>query len=447
MNSHWQWLKGELDAWTAEGILSEEAAEAIRARCGRMRTFSWTGPLALCAAACLAAGAVFTAAGLWGALSQDQRFVLAMGPLVASLLAAALFLLGEGAFARPARRGEDGAAAPARQGFPLWLRESAGVFHGAAATAAVWMVHDSYMVDSDSSALFAVLALCLVVMLYLLRSAGLGMIAAADAAYAAWICPAGGWVDGAAWVLLAAAFPFLFFLIRERRERGGIAFAWGWIAAVLALTFFTASSALWQAVFFAIAASLTWLAGSALRDFGWVGAAFRFFGGMAVFAALLAASFGSSWRGADGGALLWVLLLLFLAADGALLLKAAARREWLSTAAGLTPFVMAAGALLALWDASGVSSAVLVSCFTAFLAAAVIARGYQTDREWQMGAGLLILLAGGGVRLVDSALTFGQRGAFFLTAGVVAAVLCALLRTPGTRRKRRDAEEGGGGDA
>lgn len=446
MNSHWQWLKGELDEWTAEGLVSEEAAEAIRARCGRMRAFSWTGPLALCAAVCLAAGAVFTAAGLWGALSQDQRFVLAVGPLAASLLAAALFFLAEGAFVRPVRRGEEGGA-PARQGMPLWLREGVGVFHGAAATAAVWMVHDSYMVDSDSSALFAAAALALVVMLYLIRSAGLGMIAAADAAGAAWLSPAGGWVDGAAWALLAAAFPFLFFLIRERRERGGIAFAWGWIAAVLALTFFTASSALWQAVFFSIAASLTWLAGSALRDYGWVGAAFRFFGGIAVFAALFAAAFGSSWRGAEGGALLWVLLLLFLAADGALLLKAAARREWLSTAAGLTPFVMAAGALLALWDESGVSSAVLVSCFMVFLAAAVIARGFQTDREWQMGAGFLLLLGSGGVRLVDSALTFGQRGAFFLTAGAVAAVLCLALRAPRKRRKRRADAEGGGGDA
>lgn len=449
MDTHGQWLKARLEEWTAEGLITDEAAETLRVRYGRLPIRSWTGPLFAAALFCFAAGAAFSAAGVWSALSQDQRFLLAVVPVVLSIAAAALFLLADAAARRlrrrhPAAEGE----APRREGLPVFLREGVGIFHGLAVSAAVWMVYDSFRLGGDLSVLLAAAAGCLLVMLYVLRSAGLGLLFAADAACAAWLSP-GGWVDGAAWALLAAAFPFFFFLVSGRREAGGTAFAWGWVAAVLTLTFCTASAQMWQVVFFAVAASLTWLGGAALRPYGWIGAAFRFFGGAAVFAVLFVAAFGQAWRGADGSWLLWLLLVLFLGADTALLLRAAARREWLSVTAGLVPFVMAAAALLALWDGSGVSSAVLVSCFMVFLAAAVIARGLQKGRQWQIGAGLLLLLGDGAVRLMDSSLTFGQRGAFFLTAGVMAALLCLVLRPRGRKRRRGRApltEERGGGD-
>ena len=448
MDSHGQWLKSELPEWQAEGLVTEEAAEALAERY-EGPAFSWTGPLFAAAAFCFAAGLAFTGAGLWGALPQDERFVLAAAPLLLSILAAAVFLLADGAARRVRRHGEEGEEMP-RRGLPVFLREGVGIFHGIAATAAVWMVHDSFLLDPDLSGLLAAVSLCLLVMLYLLRSAGLGVIFAADAALAAWVAPS-GWIDGASWALLAAGFPFFFILIGGKRQEAGIAYAWGWIASVLTLTFCTASAQMWQVVFFAIAASLTWLVGSVLRPYGWIGTAFRFLGGAAVFGALFTAGFGAAWRGADGSWLLWALLVLFLLADGALLLRAAGRKEWLSTAAGITPFVMAAAALLALWDESGVSSAVVVSCFMVFLAAAVIARGIQKGRNWQIGSGLLLLLADGAVRLWDSSLTFGQRGAFFLVAGAAAAALCVLLR-PARRKRRRAArseieERGGGEDA
>lgn len=453
MDSHGQWLRERLDEWTAEGLIPEETAEALRARCPAGPSFVWTGPLFAAALVCLAAGLAFTGAGLWGSLPQDERFLLAAGPLAVSVIAAALFLLGDSAI-RPVRHhGPEGEALPAHRGLPVFLREGVGIFHGLALTAAVWMVHDSFLLDPDMSGLAAGAALCLLMMLYLLRSAGLGVIFAADTAWAAWLsAPYGGWTGGVAWVLLAAGFPLFFLLISEKRQEAGIAYAWGWIAAVLALTFFTASEPMWQVVFFSIAASLTWLIGSVLRAYGWIGAAFRFFGGAAVFGGLLAAAFGSPWRGAEGSWYLWVLLILFLAADGVLLLRAAGKKEWLSTAAGVTPFVLAAAALLALWDRSGVSSAVLVSCFIVFLAAAVIGRGLQKGRRWQMASGLLFLMADGVVRLWDSSLSFGQRGAFFLVAGLMAALLCVLLRPAHRkarphRRHELPEETGGDGDA
>lgn len=430
MDNHGRWLREQLEEWTEEGLVSPNAAEVLRERYDQGSFFSWTGPLFAASLICLVAGMALTGAGLWSSLSQDERFLLAVGPLVASDLLAMLFLAGDRALRRLRKRHD----AEVR-GLPDLLREGVGTFHGLAVTAAVWMVHDSFLLNENMSGLFAAAALSLLVMLYVLQSAGLGIIFGADAALAAWLNPVGGWLDGAAWLMLVAAFPFFFFLIGRRRQKAGIAFAWGWIASVLALTFVSASGPIWQVVFFAAVASLTWLIGAALRDYGWIGAALRFFGGAAVFAVLLLASFAAPWREVDGNWFLWFLLVVFLGADAMLLLRVAARREWLSITAGLTPFVMAAAVALTLRDGSGVSSAVLVSCYMVFLALAVIVRGVQMGRSWQVASGVMLLLGCGAVRLWDAALTFAQRGTFFFLAGVLAFLLCFIFRPP--RRKHR----------
>lgn len=450
---HRQWLRGELKKWKDEELVSGETAAAIweRYRHGPGLRFSFARPLGAAAFFCLLAGLAFSGAGVWSLFSQGERFMLALAPFVLSLVTAAAFLFGDGIMRERARRrrakGLD--VPPGGAGLSPFLRESAGLFHGIALNAAVWMTYDTFRLSDDLYLLLGGAACCLLVMLYVLRSAGLGIILSADAAAMAWLAPAEGWPDAAAWALLAASFPFFLFLVGSRRETGGIAFAWGWIAAVLTLTFFTAAGRMWQIVFFSVAASLTWLGGELLRDYGWLGTAFRFFGGTAVFGALLAAAFGSAWQGASGGWLLWTIFGVFLLADAALLLRTARRREWLGTAAGLTPFVMGTAAVLSLWDTSGVSPAVLVSCFLVFLSIAVIARGVQKGRDWQLLAGTAALLADGAVRLWDSSLTFGQRGTFFLFAGLFAGVVCLLLSRPRRHLAEpplEDMEEEGDGD-
>lgn len=406
---HRQWLRGELKKWKDEELVSGETAAAIweRYRHGPGLRFSFARPLGAAAFFCLLAGLAFSGAGVWSLFSQGERFMLALAPFVLSLVTAAAFLFGDGIMRERARRrrakGLD--VPPGGAGLSPFLRESAGLFHGMALNAAVWMTYDTFRLSDDLYLLLGGAACCLLVMLYVLRSAGLGIILSADAAAMAWLAPVEGWPDAAAWVLLASSFPFFLFLVGSRRETGGIAFAWGWIAAVLTLTFFTAAGRMWQIVFFSVAASLTWLGGELLRDYGWLGTA--------------------------------------------LLLRTARRREWLGTAAGLTPFVMGTAAVLSLWDTSGVSPAVLVSCFLVFLSIAVIARGVQKDRDWQLLAGTAALLADGAVRLWDSSLTFGQRGTFFLFAGLFAGVVCLLLSRPRRHLAEpplEDMEEEGDGD-
>lgn len=453
MDERYEWLKHKLEAWEKEGLVTPEAAESIWTRERREEPrFSWTVPLFVIASLCLVSGLFFTGAGYWAHLSQDERFYLGILPVVLSLLVSALLLASD--MANGETLLQRGFFGPAHQDHgspvPLFAREGVGVFHGLALSVSYWMVHDSFLLDTDVYDLAGWAALFLLVMLYLTRSAGLGMIFAADTALFAWLSPSGGWPDAASWLLIFASLPFFFILVKENREKGGIAFAWAWMAALLLLTFCTAADRMWQVMFFSVAASLTWLLGAAFRAYGWIGSAFRFFGGAAVFGVLFVSAFGSMWQTASGNWALWLLLILFLLADGALLFRLAGKAEWLSLVAGCTPFVMAAGGFIAMWDRSGAVSAVLVSIFILIMAAALMARGIQMRRNWQIGAGLALLAGDGIIRVADAALTYGERGAFFLFAGAFAAFLTGAVYVSSRRMRKSlppvDAgvEEGGG---
>lgn len=424
MNEHRQWLKGELAAWTEENLISPAEAEAIWARSGRHGPgVSLAAPLLTFAAVCLLAGAALTVAAFWNGISQTAQFYAALFPLAVSLLPAALLLHQD---------------LSSREGAPVFLREWIGIFHGLAVTASLWMVHDAFYLDGDVFGLAGAAAFFLLFMVYLIRSAGLGMIFAANTAAMAWLSPMEGWPDGLAWLLMLLVLPFFFLLVSGKRERGGIAFAWAWMAAVLTLTFYTASDRMWQVQFFSAAASLTWLAGAMLRHYGWIGAAFRFFGGAAVFGVTLAGSVGQVWQAPEGHWFFWLLLVLFLAVDGALLWQMRRRREWLSMVSGLVPFFMAAAGAAAFWDRSGAVSAMVITVLGLLMGCAILGRGRETGRNWQMAAGAALIAGAGVIRLSDSVLTFSQRGIFFLLLGAAALVLGLIAGQLSRRRNRKE---------
>ena len=120
----------------------------------------------------------------------------------------------------------------------------------------------------------------------------------------------------------------------------------------------------------------------------------------------------------------------------------------LAALGGLTPFIMLVAASLAVFETTGVSSAIFVSIFAAFLAVAVIGRGYRSDSNLLKWVGGCLLAAAGAVRVLDAALSFGQRGIFFLVIGAAAIIVCCLTflphavkkirRKPGRKTVRRD---------
>ena len=108
--------------------------------------------------------------------------------------------------------------------------------------------------------------------------------------------------------------------------------------------------------------------------------------------------------------------------------------------AGFTPFVMGLSAIVSIFETSGALPAIIVSVYTGILAGGVIIRGLLTD--W---AGVFLLAGDGAIRVIDSALTFAQRGFFFLGIGLLAAVICYFLYLPSRKKApvHRDRENQG----
>lgn len=279
-------------------------------------------------------------------------------------------------------------------------------------------------------------------------TAGLGMVYMASSVLVYRLSPYRGWPEAAAWVFLVLALPLLVRLLGERRHKAVVCYSWFWAVCVLLLIYWTASNLLWQTMFFALAAALTWMAGSMLSSWGAAAEALRLFGGAAVFGVLLEGSWSSVWKGVSGNWILWVLFFVILAIDAVLLTRMGIKRNRLAALGGFTPFVMLVAASLAVFETTGVSSAIFVSIFTAFLAVAVIGRGYRSDSNLLKWVGGCLLAAAGAVRVLDAALSFGQRGIFFLVIGAAAIIVCCLTflphavkkirRKPGRKTVRRD---------
>ena len=455
------WLKQEIPHWVKEEVISEDTGKKILSRYKRQDRRAWREALFILAAVCIIGGIFFLCASLWSGLSQDQRFLLALAPLVVSfLLMAAVVLVDRGAFGgieKPkeplVEEKEDGeeafphrkkASLPVHR-LPVFLREAAASLHGICLIAAFWMVGDSFKLSSDLYTALALCALLLLIMTVVTESAGMGIIYMIVSVGIFYSAPVRGWPEAASWIYMFLALGILGHMLRSHRDRAVVCFSWVWAVGILLLIFWSAGNMLWQTIFFSLAASLTWMAGGLFRSYGLGAEALRFFGGIAVFAVLLEGSYGAVWADISGSYALWFIFLLFLAADGALLFRMALKKEWLSVLAGLTPFVMGLSAIVSIFETSGALPAIIVSVYTGILAGGVIIRGLLTDRAVQSWAGVFLLAGDGAIRVIDSALTFAQRGFFFLGIGLLAAVICYFLYLPSRKKApvHRDRENQG----
>ncbi len=484
MMNHFKWLKKEVPRWIEEELITRGEGDSILSFYKNEERHSHGEGLFVLAAVCLLVGLIFVCAGFWSSLSQDERFMMAMVPLLLSLLLLAGILwkdrliedppvidksyypleaagdsLDYGTMSDLLTGGKD-RRAPAEEigvrageaakeslrsrlipsgtyhhSIPDVLREAAGVFHGVAVLGAVWMVNDSFKLSNDWFILAVIVSVFLLVMGFICSSAGLGMIYMASAVLVYRLSPYQGWPEAVSWIFLVLALPLLVRLLGERRHKAVVCYSWFWAVCVLALIFWTASNILWQTMFFSLAAALTWMAGSMLASWGSAAEALKLFGGAAVFGVLLEGSWGPVWANISGSWTLWTLFFVILAIDAVLISRMELKREWLAILAGLTPFAMLIAASVAVFETTGAASAIVISTFAAFLALAVIGSGYQRGSDLLKWTGALLLIAAGAMRVVDSALTFGQRGMFFLVVAVIAFVVCGLTFIP--RRGRR----------
>jgi hypothetical protein len=476
--SNREWIRQEVPKWVSRHLITDEEAKNILSQYKKGGHSSWGEPFFLLAVICLFGGIVFGFAGLWNDLSQDQRFMLGLVPMVISLLILLGLILwdrkipdpveeeqppkdedlfsfgsvsdshsGRSALAKlSAMRGALGrlATAPPKRrrtyhhSIPSYIIETAGGIHGLCLLMAVWIVMDSFKLSDNYYTMAAVCALIQLVLMYVTQSAALGIFTLISACLTFSAAPFRGWPEVWAWIILLGALPALPMMLRDRREKAFVVFSWVWALAVFFLIFWSAANMLWQTMFFSIAAAITWMMGSIFRPYGFASESFRFFGGTALYAVMLEGSFGRVWSAPSGNAGLWTILIVFLLADLVLAIRMIARREWLSFWAGLGPIALFIALITSLFEPTGALSASLVSAYSVLLGIAVAARGIETGRVLQRWAGIGLLMAVGVIRIGDSALTFSQRGAFFALIGAAAAAICFLMYIlRGGRKKRR----------
>ena len=442
------WLRQEVSEWVSDELISEEVGKKILSRYKNRGILAYKEAFFILAAVCIMGGIFFLCASLWNGLSQDQRFLLAMGPLAFSflLMAAAVFgdrkvpLPSEGEEMSQEESTEEGKMRSFYgQGVPVFIKEAAAVFHGLCLLAAFWMVGDSFALTSDIYKGLALCGLLLFALTLVTGSAGMGILYMAVSVGVFYSAPVRGWPEAVSWMYMFLALPLLGHMLHAHRDRAVVCFSWVWAVGILLLIFWSAGNMLWQTIFFSLTAALTWMAGSLFREYGLGAQALRFFGGIAVFAVLLEGSYGAVWEDITGSYALWALFLLFLGADGVLLFRMALKKEWLSVLAGLTPFVMALTALVSIFETSGALPATIVSVYAGILAVGVIIRGFCTDRAVQSWSGVFLLAGDGLIRVMDSALSFAQRGTFFLAVGIMATIICygLCLVSPKGKKKAR----------
>ena len=482
-NRHW--LKQEVPQWVKEDIITKEAGKTLLSRYKKEDPIAYKEAFFLLAVVCIVGGFFLLGAGLWESLSQDERFMLAVGPLVISflfLLLVVLFdkkipdapiekeilpsdMMADGESYEKISDSETGEKEAAEVGkkaqilshfmgqkkmvspgtfhhrIPVCIREVVAIFHGLCLLGAFWMVSDSFMLSGDTYKGLALCSFLMLLMTWIANSAGLGILYMAASVGTFYTAPQRGWPEALAWIFMMLGLLMLGRMLHEKRDRAVVCFSWVWAVGILLLIFWSAGDMLWQTLFFSLAASLTWMAGGAFRQYGLGAAALRFFGGIAVFAVLLEGAYGAVWADISGSYVLWILFLLFLVVDAVLLARMAVKKEWLSVLAGLTPFLMAAAALVAIFERSGALPATMVSIYCAILAIAVIARGIQMDRPTQRWGGVFLLIGDGAIRVIDSALSFGERGVFFLVTGLIAAAICYVLYLPARKKKKTQKKE------
>lgn len=247
--THFKWLKKEVPRWVKEEIITREAGDSLISLYRNEERHSHGEGLFVLAAVCFLTGLIFICAGVWNGLSQDEQFMMALVPLVLSILIIAAILwqdrpvmdripaesvrLEEAENTAELLSGETGGTVSAGSGIeentaagnkgkdlssllpsvsyrhrvPDVIREAAGVFHGVSVLCAVWMVNESFKLSGDWFVLAAVSCVFLLLMSWAFPAAGLGMVYMASSVLVYRLSPYRGWPEAAAWVFLVLRFP------------------------------------------------------------------------------------------------------------------------------------------------------------------------------------------------------------------------------------------------
>ena len=259
-NRHW--LKREVPAWVKEKLISEEEGKVLLARYRKGKPGPYKEAFFVMALVCLLGGLGFLGAGLWNGLTQDERFLLALVPLLVSLIFVATMVLldrripddpvavkgaampfgasgvldevsdSAGSLERAQRIGKRAqlwgalmeeehleSAKTWHHRMPVFLRESAAAFHGVSILAAFWMVADSFKLTDDLYVGLSLCGLLLLVLTLVTSSAASGILYMIVSVGVFYTAPVRGWPEFLSWIYMLTALVMLAHLLRERRDR------------------------------------------------------------------------------------------------------------------------------------------------------------------------------------------------------------------------------------
>lgn len=409
--AHARWLREQLPALVAAGVLDEEAARRLEAHYARgagsgaravVLLFGTLGALFV------GGGVILLLAHNWEQLGRPVRTALSVAPLLISFALAALVL------AREHRREAWG--------------EAVAAFWTLSIGASISLVAQTYHLPGDWTAFLLAWLLLAIPIVYLLESVSAAVLCCLG--LATWTLSTA--VDSRSallfWPLLLVLLPFAWRRLRAAPDTAGSELV-GW-ALALTVAFGTLPSfrhldeVLWGPLLGTVALALWGLAVLA-QPRRWE-RPFRIVGGLGFLGTAFVLSFGDAWGSISRGdveaggvelVLEGIVLAVVLLASGWLLASAARRRgrEAIALVAGPAALWLA---LLLSRLAGEDAAAVVVNVYLLALGVALLAQGMRDEslRRANLGTavlGLLILL-----RFFDTDWGFLVRGSAFIAVGL-----------------------------
>jgi Predicted membrane protein (DUF2157) len=419
-----RWLLAELPELVASGVVSAEAAEALRKHYSNLpsdppRRIGFVLS-AILGSLLVGAGIILLVAHNWDFLSRPVRCAIAFAPLVVSITLGIFVLL---------RRNESVA----------W-RESAAILNVAAVGTAIALVSQTYQIQGDFARFILVWMILALPIVYLFQTS-VGLSAYFVGA-AVWACSSkhGDFFgvspnDLWAWPLLFLGLPAFVMLLRQNRNGYGTllattalaiacAFSLGQTDEIGAQSFWRCSfAAYWSLVYLVGAVSFYDWRPTRFHPFvaiGWIGIL-----SMAVFL-----SFQDQWRNrqwqnavdfvprhypdllAGGIQVAWIAAALLLA--GYALWK---RRESNLAPAALTPIVLIAW-LVAKQAGDGLVPFLSLNFFLLALGVYTLLRGVRSGRVFEANLGMIVIAVLATARFFDTDLEFVVRGIAFILIGL-----------------------------